>query len=488
MLTLRAAVAACTLLATAVVAHLPTASSYADPARPDRSAAERALEVAKAALDGRARGVEPTIALLELFHARDGLEGEDREEAEQLLARPDGEGPGADWDHAWNPDQEAPPVCNARICVHYLAHGTHRATYSQAKAALKDVTTSYDTIVGTMRYRAPRKDGSRGNHPGLPRTRGKLDVYLANLGADGIYGYAAPEDDPAATSDGNPYTSTGYLVLDNDYEEFGCAPSACRRVTAAHELYHVVQYAFDNNENLWFMESTATWVEEQVFDAINDNRGYLETSPLTRPERTLDRVDSERGFLYGGWIFHEFLGQRLGRQVVRQAWYHAGKRGVGWRGGMKRALAANDADLSWAFTGFSGNNLFPKQAYSEGWTYPDEDTPLARASLPLLGGDPSGSASLDQLASASWRLAPTSTSESVLVTVEFPRRGGFAAFAIVEYADGRLTRHLVGLDSAGRAERTFPFAQGEVAHVHVTLANHGWADDQPASVSFRPAP
>ena len=38
------------------------------------------------------------------------------------------------------------------------------------------------------------------------------------------------------------------------------------RVTAAHEFFHAIQFAYDVDEDLWFMEGTATWVEDEVYD------------------------------------------------------------------------------------------------------------------------------------------------------------------------------------------------------------------------------
>ena len=36
------------------------------------------------------------------------------------------------------------------------------------------------------------------------------------------------------------------------------------RVTAAHEFFHAVQFAYDYDEDPWLMEATATWMEERV--------------------------------------------------------------------------------------------------------------------------------------------------------------------------------------------------------------------------------
>ena len=52
-------------------------------------------------------------------------------------------------------------------------------------------------------------------------------------------------------------------------------PINALRVTAAHEFFHAIQFAYDVKEDLWFMEGSATWVEDEVYDSINDNYQFL---------------------------------------------------------------------------------------------------------------------------------------------------------------------------------------------------------------------
>ena len=60
--------------------------------------------------------------------------------------------------------------------------------------------------IGELGYRKPVRDGSRGGNT-------KLDVYLKDVGADGLYGYCAPEN----TEPGASALASGYCVLDNDF-------------------------------------------------------------------------------------------------------------------------------------------------------------------------------------------------------------------------------------------------------------------------------
>ena len=49
-------------------------------------------------------------------------------------------------------------------------------------------------------------------------------------------------------------------------------------------------------EDLWLLETTATWVEEQVYDDINDNRQYLPVSQIYAPNIPLDAFSRNAGF------------------------------------------------------------------------------------------------------------------------------------------------------------------------------------------------
>ena len=144
-----------------------------------------------------------------------------------------------------------------------------------------------------------------------------LDVYLVDIGGDGLYGYCA-SDDPHL----DPPTATGTCrrtvssTTTTTFSQFGYPdPMRPLKVTAAHEFFHAVQFAYDIGEDGWLMESTATWMEEHVYDPINDNRQYLATSPLAQPLIPLDRTRGLR--VYGAWIFWQFLTEYLGWRGAR---------------------------------------------------------------------------------------------------------------------------------------------------------------------------
>ena len=145
----------------------------------------------------------------------------------------------------------------------------------------------------------------------------------ATLGERGLYGYCAVDDSRTRS----PYrydAYAGYCVLDDDFArtQFPAnSPTENLRVTAAHEFFHAIQFAYDATEDAWFMEGTSAWIEDEIYDSVNDNRYYLRTSQFKEPSRPLD---TSRGFaVYGTWGFFRFLSERLGADVVRRAWERA---------------------------------------------------------------------------------------------------------------------------------------------------------------------
>jgi hypothetical protein len=244
---------------------------------------------------------------------------------------------------------------------------------------LRVLRTVWRREVGELGYRAPKSDASSRNDGG----NGKLDVYIADIGnpqRGGFYGYCA-SDDPKLRRRRVRFTDTSaYCVLENDYnaQQFP-APSVsgatALRVTAAHEFFHAVQFAYDIAEDLWFMEGTAVWMEDEVYDDIDDNLQFLADSPLTDPERPLDHVNLNDGsvYQYGNFVWWRYLTERKGARLVRRVW----NRADGARGGpgeysvqaLTKVLDAMNTSLPGAFSRFGVANLNLEDSYEEGASY-----------------------------------------------------------------------------------------------------------------------
>ncbi|MEO5653953.1 MAG: MXAN_6640 family putative metalloprotease [Marmoricola sp.] len=318
---------------------------------------------------------ELTLTLRDLFRARASLTGEDRRDADAILARPtdaggDTVGPGTKPVSYVGASPESYCPVGGVACIHWVTTGAERipSTADSDRNGVPDyVETVYATMaevwrteIGALGYRTPLPDGGSVLTPGNPDQR--IDVYLADVGSRGLYGYCAPDG-------ANPMARTqpGYCVLDNDYAaaQFRTEPIRALRVTAAHEFFHAVQFAYDAYEDIWFMEGTATWMEDQVYDSINDNYQFLRYSPIRFPRTSLDRPDGQ--YPYGSFLFFTFASEQLGVGTVHDFWERA-------VGGTASVQAVRDrvGAAAWPtfFSLFGSWNTLPAGSYSERAGYP----------------------------------------------------------------------------------------------------------------------
>ena len=126
-----------------------------------------------------------------------------------------------------------------------------------------------------------------------------------------MLGYAATDPGQA-----DPHQKFAYMVMDNDYADQG-DPAAVMQVTAAHEYNHVLQFAYDAAQDTWMFESTAVWMEDRVYDAVDDYLGYIPTWA------TLDEIPLAKTFEdkhYGSAVWNMWLDAQHGPDLIRDAW------------------------------------------------------------------------------------------------------------------------------------------------------------------------
>ena len=349
-----------------------TASGGPEPGAP--TPAEQALATvqgllgpvtshARVATGGRP---EASLAMRDLFAALPRLDSADRRTARGYLARPT--------DGTADPlgDGYTVPArkkCRDHICLHWVP------TTADAPPGEGWVTTNlrlmnkvWRTEVGKLGYRAPIGDRQRGGN-------GKFDVYLKELGSRGIYGYCTPE----RRAPGHKWLASGYCVLDNDFAEaqYGAPPKSSLRVTAAHEFFHAVQFAYDYGEDGWLMESTATWMEERVADDVNDNRQYLPYGQVGSPGQALDTFDRQGFNQYGNWTFFEYLSHRFGTGIVKQIWTRAGAypgSGHQYSTTAVKGVLGRHGGFGSVYRAFAAANTAPGHYYPEGRAWPTAPT------------------------------------------------------------------------------------------------------------------
>jgi hypothetical protein len=175
---------------------------------------------------------------------------------------------------------------------------------------------------------------------------GKYDIYLkAPLG--NFYGYTVPEN----SSESNPISYTSYIVVLNDYTGrcYGHDdPIDCLRVTFAHEFFHSIQFGYDASEfeyielpdtvitKQYWMEMSAVWMEDQVYDGVNDYLYYL-PSFFRHPEWSLKTFAGVGGdealHAYGSCVWPIYLSERkyplkpagFDTSIIKDIWIECGK-------------------------------------------------------------------------------------------------------------------------------------------------------------------
>jgi hypothetical protein len=428
----------------------------------------------------------------------DELGPADRKVARRLLARPTSADPDNPDDHGYTVP-EAPCLGTTHFCVHWVeqpdpanglddrppgADGDPATVPPWVRTTADTFEHVYAAIVGAqgLGYRAPLRDLGPAADQG-PDDR--LDIYLADTGDNGIYGYCI-SDDPRLRADMRRVSA--YCVVDNDFAttDFPGRPLDNLRVTAAHEFFHAVQAAYDWGEDPWFMEGTAVWVEDEVYDSINDNLQYLRfNSPLSEPEKPLDYFspgrEPDRYYSpYGSWVFWRFLGELTGSRtaenpaVIREIWQAA----VGRRyslAAVAKVLPSYDLGVADALQLFGVVNRMPARFYQEGRTYPT--APLAARHALSRRHRSTGAGSLVEMHLSTRTVRFTAGSSlrgrwRLRVQVDMPdtRRGSRAAL-VVHRRDGRVSIRPLALSRTGAGAHTVDFSRSRVRFVELALTN-----------------
>lgn len=261
-----------------------------------------------------------------------------------------------------------------RFLVHYVDTGFN-AVYQPTVRTLVDTVPDYVVmvariadsvythIIDSLGYPQPPVDGFYST--GLDD---RFDIYLLNLSAQ-FYGLTYLDAQVSSI------TATSYLVLDNDYqsiESYIDRPLDAVRVTIAHEYFHAVQFGMDFTEydgypaptrRQYWMEMSATWMEEECYDEINDYYAYLPYF-LNVPDISLQAFGGTYNLHpYGAGLFPIFLAQKYDRDIIRQIWQECAARGPNTQflAACEFIIRANDppdANLATALNEFSIWNYF----------------------------------------------------------------------------------------------------------------------------------
>jgi len=395
-----------------------------------------------------------TMTLRDLYLARPSLAGPDRRAANRLLSR----------DTAAAKVQTSAAAaaqkvtCSTHFCLHY---NTSRTTAPWASTTLSTLEHVWGREVPFM-GRAPLPDNGDLSDPDNPND--KLDVFLRNLQPQRIYGYCAA-DGPS-----NASQVPAFCVLDDDYVGYGTPPTKARQVTAAHEFFHAIQFSWDIGEDLWFMEGTAVWMEDYVYDSVNDNYQYLATSPIRNPRTSLDYAANT--FPYGSFIFFTYASERRGAAVIRDFWEAA----VGQPTSLQAIYGVVGA-AAWSrfFATFGSWNTLPLHSYSERASYPTPAWDLKKTLTARSTTTGRRTPSISHLGNSATLVTPGSklrAGKRLLVEIDGPNKSLHpAALLQRRYRDGHVTHTLIALNAAGNGRTLVQFNRKLLNSIVVVLSN-----------------
>ncbi len=245
----------------------------------------------------------------------------------QLVARPD-----------YLPDTISSPSGN--FLIHFSTVGDD-AVYSNITGGALGYIDSvalildevYAHIIDSLGYPEPVRDSfyvAGGDE--------KYDVYLLDISGP-FYGLAWT--DSVLVMPNGDSLATAFLEIENDFNNlprYKNRPLDAFRVTAAHEFFHMVQFAIDATESeqvsnvvagpAW-MEMSSVWMEEEIYDDVNDYYSYLPfffNDPAASIQQFLNSSDLHP---YGSVVFPLFLSEKFDADIIKAIWLKCGEYGPG---------------------------------------------------------------------------------------------------------------------------------------------------------------
>lgn len=296
---------------------------------------------------------------------------------------------------------------------------------------------------------------------------GYYDVYFVN--DRNVYGYARP----MSLVPGSPQSATSHLALSSWILDF----SGALEVTVAHELFHSSQFVYDVYEDTFWMENTAVWIEDELYDDVNDYLNYV-------PEvfQNLDEpLDSASSIQYGLGLWPKYMGEQLGTDVVRHIWERCAQVPQG------NALTAQqdvvdplwDGGWAQAVLDFRGA-LYDRSQLEEGALYPTQLAPTTQT----LTYPYTGQATVEHTAAHLNLFRSPNGLPTAPLTVEItPEQAATRAKAFTRGIDG--SRAEVPLIKAGGAWRVTVEGLGATVQEVALIATHATTQHTRGDVTVR---
>lgn len=216
-------------------------------------------------------------------------------------------------------------VNNAYIMVHYTTTGAHASSAAYATSVLNAATIARSVLVPEKGYLPPVSDPLLAH--GLT---GRTHMYIFDVSAvfPGAIGVASPAHLAPATT--NPTDRIGHAGIDKDLTSG--SPSYQREQTTAHELTHIVQYAYravtadyttGPVTRSWWLEAHASYMQHVAFHSGTTQYNRFSIAVDPGATTNLDQgVFTTTGNLqyYVGALWLEYLDLHFGDRFIRGIW------------------------------------------------------------------------------------------------------------------------------------------------------------------------
>jgi hypothetical protein len=188
--------------------------------------------------------------------------------------------------------------------IHWTDSGADATTLAYAQSIADIMDYSWTIQCDSMGYFEPPPDKYAGGDD-------RYDIYLMLL-SGGTPGYCSSGGE-YKPPDSTHSCSASYIAI-----RTGMGMNLCK-ATGSHEFQHAVQMSYDYQEPTWFMENCAVWMEDMVYDDINDYIGYVGggDNPIRKPWYD---IRSQAMYWYGGCIYPRYMWLRMDEYAVREVW------------------------------------------------------------------------------------------------------------------------------------------------------------------------
>ncbi|MBI5207607.1 MAG: hypothetical protein HY934_07430 [Candidatus Firestonebacteria bacterium] len=277
---------------------------------------------------------------------------------------------------------------DAHFRIHYSRDGRNKVPVIDSNSdSIPDYVEScagiFESVwikeVNSLGYTEPISDNNLGGNS-------KYDIYVLNLNIDNVralFGYT--NVDSTSTKEA---VASSFIVVDNDYPKSLYKiedPLNALRITAAHEFFHAIQFAYDVYEEVWWDEASAVWMEEEMYRDVNGYFVFLPDFfkyPWIALNRSYEIINPAPQHHYAVGVFPIFLANYYNVNIIKSIWekckgIEVNKRVQGMDA-IKKALDSylyNNAKLEDAFSEFTIYNYFTGKNFNpsihSGKYYPD---------------------------------------------------------------------------------------------------------------------